>query len=75
MRWNVPERFGWICRSSEFGAVDLVVDEIAEDKVNDVTKAGQYESEKYVHDAVITLVSDAILYNEHGIRRQRSVNL
>ena len=25
-------------RSSEFGAVDLVVDEIAEDKVNDVTK-------------------------------------
>ena len=54
-------------RSSEFGAVDLVVDEIAEDKVNDVTKAGQYESDKYVHDAVITLVSDAILYNEHGI--------
>ena len=54
-------------RSSEFGAVDLVVDEIAEDKVNDVTKAGQYESDKYVHDAVITLVSDAILYNERGI--------
>ena len=54
-------------RSSEFGAVDLVVDEIAEARVNDVTKAGQYESDKYVHDAVITLVSDAILYNERGI--------
>lgn len=54
-------------RSSEFGAVDLVVDDIAEGRVNDITKTGQYESNKYVHNAVITLVSDVILYNERGI--------
>lgn len=49
-------------RSSEFGAVDLVIDAVTENRINEVTK-----SEKYIHNAVITLVSDAVFYNERGV--------
>lgn len=44
-------------KSSEFGAVNLVVDEIQTEE----------QSPEVVHEAILTLVSDVILYNENGV--------
>lgn len=50
---NVRMGYG---KSSEFGAVDFVIDSVEQEKT---------ESEM-VHKAVLTLASDVILYNENG---------
>ena len=44
-------------KNSEFGAIDFVLDEL---------KAVTAEKQM-IHDAMITLASDVILYNENGV--------
>ncbi len=47
-------------RSSEFGAVDFKIDKISECETENIKDVS------IVHNAVITLVSDVILYNDSG---------